>query len=553
MTSYQPPIDTTAIFNSQSFLANNYNGESDPNKLDFPNAQGVPTMPSVNVSDGINSSLITPTGITNSGAYSFDTTSPNPIVTTNASGNTLIASKSSYVLGIDNTILGVNAVNGVGSSDMVNNTCIGRNAGLLLLAAGANQASSNTFVGRGAGSAINTGSLNVCIGLNAGAGTSSGNTNTFIGSNTSSSVNVGSSTVIGASAVATASNQVVLGTSSESVFIPSGNIYTPASNINISSNKTLTLGANNVAIGLAALQNANASTSGNNAIGYGALQNSKASNNTAIGFYALPTVTSGGNNTAIGNSAGGINGGVGITTGGNNTFLGANTNVASGGVAFTKSTAIGHEAIITASNQVVLGTSTESVVIPARKIIGLVTNAAASFAPTFPLSEIYNITPSLSGSAIVITLPAPVASNVGAVTTFRITGIGNANVSLTGSANIFPSTTTVGSSSHTIYTGGTSVLFSATSTTASITSTTLTLSGGTPPTLTVGTLITGTGVTAGTLVTAILSATTYTINKGQTATPTNYILPTTLTSHTFMLLSTPLVIGGLGWFQLGNV
>lgn len=554
MASYQPPIDTTAIFNSQSFSANNYNGESDPNKLDFPNAQGVPTMPSVNVSDGINSSLITPTGITNSGAYSFNTTSPNPITTTNASGNTLIASKSSYVLGIDNTILGVNAVNGVGSSDMVNNTCIGRNAGLLLLAAGTNQASSNTFVGRGAGSTINTGSQNVCIGINAGAGTSSGNTNTFIGSNTSSSINVGSSTVIGAGAVATASNQVVLGTSSESVFIPSGNIYTPASNINISSNKTLTLGLNNVAIGLAALQSAGASTSGNNAIGYGALVNSKATNNTAIGFYALPTVTTGGNNTAIGNSAGGVNAGVGITTGTNNTFLGANTNILSTGQeAVTKSTAIGHEAIITASNQIVLGTSTESVVIPARKIIGLVTNVSSSFTPTFPLSEIYNITPSLSGSAIVITLPAPIAGNVGAVTTFRITSIGNANVSLTGSANIFPSTTTVGSSSHTIYTGGTSVLFSATSTTASITSTTLTLSGGTPPTLTVGTLITGTGVTAGTIVTAILSATTYTINKGQTSTPTNYILPTALTSHTFMLLSTPLVIGGLGWFQLGTV
>jgi hypothetical protein len=73
MASYQPPIDTTAIFNSQSFSANSYTGESDPNKLDFPNAQGTPTMPSVNISDGINASLITPTGITTSGTQGAST------------------------------------------------------------------------------------------------------------------------------------------------------------------------------------------------------------------------------------------------------------------------------------------------------------------------------------------------------------------------------------------------------------------------------------------------------------------------------------------------
>ena len=75
------------------------------------------------------------------------------------------------------------------------------------------------------------------------------------------------------------------------------------------------------------------------------------------------------------------------------------------------------------------------------------------------------------------------------------------------------------------YSTGTSTLFSATTTTASISTTTLTLTGGTPPTLTVGTLITGGTTLANTYVTAVLTATTYTVSQSQTATPTTYSSP----------------------------
>jgi hypothetical protein len=85
--------------------------------------------------------------------------------------------------------------------------------------------------------------------------------------------------------------------------------------------------------------------------------------------------------------------------------------------------------------------------------------------------------------------------------------------------------------SYTWYSTGTSTLFSATTTTASISLTTLTLTGSNIPTLTVGTLITGTGVTANTYITAILSTSTYTVNNSQTSSPTNYTSAVTTTNN----------------------
>ncbi len=84
------------------------------------------------------------------------------------------------------------------------------------------------------------------------------------------------------------------------------------------------------------------------------------STNTAFGVTALTSNTTGTSNTAIGYQAGYA--GTANTTGTNNTYIGyqaqANANN------YTKSTALGSGATITASNQVVLGTSTETVVIP---------------------------------------------------------------------------------------------------------------------------------------------------------------------------------------------
>ena len=84
------------------------------------------------------------------------------------------------------------------------------------------------------------------------------------------------------------------------------------------------------------------------------------STNTVFGTNALSSNTTGSNNTAVGYKAGYA--GTANTTGSNNTYVGYNTQA--NGAAYTNSTAIGASATITASNQVVLGTTAETVVIP---------------------------------------------------------------------------------------------------------------------------------------------------------------------------------------------
>ena len=130
----------------------------------------------------------------------------------------------------------------------------------------------------------------------------------------------------------------------------------------------------NTAIGYSALFS-NTTGNYNTAIGYSALfNNTTGQNNTAIGNSALFKNTSGNENIEIGNSAlfnnttGICNTAIGKNAGSNNTdsyntFLGAETNT----IAFSNymySTALGYCAVITASNQMVFGTSSEKIKIP---------------------------------------------------------------------------------------------------------------------------------------------------------------------------------------------
>jgi hypothetical protein len=134
-----------------------------------------------------------------------------------------------------------------------------------------------------------------------------------------------------------------------------------------------TTGSNNVASGFIALQN-NTTGSNNTASGFLALQNNTtASNNTSFGFLALQNNTTASNNTAIGFLAGTNNKN---SYSSNNTFLGANADLDSSLNAWKNSTAIGYDSKITDSNQIVLGTSTETVRIPKLNSVGVVHNAA---------------------------------------------------------------------------------------------------------------------------------------------------------------------------------
>ena len=80
-------------------------------------------------------------------------------------------------------------------------------------------------------------------------------------------------------------------------------------------------------------------------------------NNTVLGVNSLASNTTGANNTALGANAG--TAGTANLTGSNNTFVGYNTQA--NGSGYTQSTALGAGATITASNQVVLGTTAETV------------------------------------------------------------------------------------------------------------------------------------------------------------------------------------------------
>ena len=115
------------------------------------------------------------------------------------------------------------------------------------------------------------------------------------------------------------------------------------------------------------------------------------SDNAGIGRFALPNLTTGSFNVGVGVSAGGS-----VTTESNNTCLGAATAITAGN---TNSTAIGYGATTTASNQIRLGTATETVSIPgALAVTGAVTLSSGLILPTLADSSAANGTIYLSST-----------------------------------------------------------------------------------------------------------------------------------------------------------
>ena len=130
-----------------------------------------------------------------------------------------------------------------------------------------------------------------------------------------------------------------------------------------------TIGNDNVAIGKQALT---ANQNGSNNIGIGTLtmQGVTSSNNTAVGYRALVYSSTGNSNTAYGYLAGQNN-----STGSFNTYIGYGADLPAFGATWSNSTAIGANAMITASNQITLGTAAERVFMPGK----LTTTGDASF------------------------------------------------------------------------------------------------------------------------------------------------------------------------------
>ena len=140
-------------------------------------------------------------------------------------------------------------------------------------------------------------------------------------------------------------------------------------------------GDRSVAIGFNCLTNTSATASCNVGVGMNCLLENQSTNNTGIGFASLQGNLTGSTNAAIGYMSG-----TGIQTGSNNTFLGPNTQTSLNSC--SSSTAIGSNAVITASNQIVLGTTTESVIVPGN--LRLPTNYFLTYTslPTFTVNQV---------------------------------------------------------------------------------------------------------------------------------------------------------------------
>ena len=220
----------------------------------------------------------------------------------------------------------------------------------------------NTFVGQNAGNFTTTGGgNNTAVGASALAANTNGNLNTATGyqalfSNTAGFENSASG-VQALYANAGGSNNTATGY--QALFTNNGGtgaiFYNDTGSKDIYTNTT---GNDNVATGNSALYY-NTVGGGNVASGTAALgSNTSGCNNTAIGYEALFS------NTGTANSAcatGNLNTGLGYLAGSNtqsqngsnNTFIGANSEL--GNLNLTNATAIGANAVVSASNAMVLG------------------------------------------------------------------------------------------------------------------------------------------------------------------------------------------------------
>jgi hypothetical protein len=196
-------------------------------------------------------------------------------------------------VGVDNTILGENALGSAGAGNNYN-TAIGKFAMR-------DNTSGQSSVGVGYASLLKstTGGANVAVGAYTMYEATTGYSNTAVG------FNAARNTTTGVSNTALGTNALVANIG--------GNENTALGNNTLYKN---TGGTYNVAVGSFSLYN---STTGSNntAIGSGSLGSTTGAGNTALGIYALSSNATGSNNVALGNSSG-----ITSSAGDNNIFIG---------------------------------------------------------------------------------------------------------------------------------------------------------------------------------------------------------------------------------------
>jgi hypothetical protein len=257
-----------------------------------------------------------------------------------------------------------------------------------------------------------TGFWNVANGYNALSSNTIGNNNTANGymslsTNTSGNNNV----AMGNEALSKNT------TGDRNTSIGSYSLYnntTGFQNVGVGSNslQANTVGTNNNAFGHASLQN-NTTGINNTAIGTNALiSNTSGNYNTVVGNYIMSSNTTGLNNVAIGTSAGNAN-----TTGNSNTYIGQGADASTNNL--SNATAIGANAIVGASNSIVLGSGANvgiGTATPAQKldVVGnvqfskaLMPNGAAGTAGQVLTSAGAGVAPTWINAS---TLPAPASA-----------------------------------------------------------------------------------------------------------------------------------------------
>jgi hypothetical protein len=279
-----------------------------------------------------------------------------------------------------------------------------------------------------------TAARNVVVGHYSGGAVTTESDNTLLGDNTNISAGVTNATAIGKGAVVTSSNSVLLGNSSVTNVKTSGTLtagIVTYPNTHGTANQVLTttgsgaltwstpsggvpytgatqavdLGAFNltvngisvgrgagnndesVAVGSGAMGSSNVNGKRNTAVGAGAMRNyigTSWDNNTSVGYWNMPALTTGSGNTSIGaesimalttgtentsvgnqslisitgsNNVGvGKRSGDGLAAGNGNTFLGTNARTAiASGSTLSNATAIGYDAIVSTDNTIRLG------------------------------------------------------------------------------------------------------------------------------------------------------------------------------------------------------
>jgi hypothetical protein len=355
--------------------------------------------------------------------------------------------------GCCNSFLGNDA--GIGNVTGRSNVLVGGSAG-----AKNSSGSFNTFVGDVAGwDFINdvgntTGTFNTFLGYATGWRNAVGNNITLIGAQTNVGTNdLNFATAIGAGAVVSTSNTVILGRSADTVKVPGGlnvagtfgaNVLNAATQFNLGGNRILSnAGTSNLFAGVGA-GTGNTTGGGNSFVGQNAgLKNAAGDGNSFFGFAAGQDNTTGGFNAFFGPAAGrhnnanfnaffgafagdnnttganntffGSHTGFGNTTGSNNTLLGMEANVDGGNLSFA--TAIGAGAVVSTSNTVVLGRSADTVQVP-----GALNVAGPFGANVLNAATQYNI----AGRRVL--------SNPGTTNLYAGPGAGEAHIAGTGNA-----------------------------------------------------------------------------------------------------------------------